>query len=378
MTLARLLAQDGADVDVVMTRGAQQFVGAVTFEGVTGRRVHADLFETGEALAHIRLARQADAIVVAPATADFMARAAQGRADDLLTAILLAARCPVLVVPAMNDRMWSHRQTAINAAHLAEIGYEVMQPDVGPLAFGEGEGPGRMPEPDSIADQLERILRTGSSLHGKRVIVTAGATREAIDPVRFISNHSSGRMGIAIARAARARGADVTLIAGALEVPAPDGLRVTRVTSAEEMARAVSADLHDADVLIMAAAPADFRPSSVAEEKIRKAHAPSAIELTPTTDILSSTIGARPKNLIAIGFALETQSLLDNARAKLGAKKLDMIVANRAGVAGEGFGSDTNRVTLLTATTEEELPLLSKYDVAQLLLDRIEALIDGR
>jgi phosphopantothenoylcysteine decarboxylase/phosphopantothenate--cysteine ligase len=378
VTLARLLAQDGAEVDVVMTRGAQQFVGAVTFEGVTGRRVHSDLFEAGEALAHIRLARQAHAIVVAPATADFMARAAHGRADDLLSAILLAARCPVLIVPAMNDRMWSHKQTAYNTTHLAEIGYELMQPAVGPLAFDEGEGPGRMPEPDAIADRIERILRAGSSLAGKRVIVTAGATREAIDPVRFISNYSTGRMGVAIARAARARGADVTLIAGALEVPIPDGMHTTRITSVDEMARAVAAALPDADVLVMAAAPADFRPSSVAGEKIKKAHAPSAIDLTPTTDILSSTIGSRPKNLITVGFALETESLIDNARAKLAAKKLDMIVANRAGVSGEGFGADTNRVTFLTPSGDDALPLLSKDDVAERLLDRIEAMIDGR
>ncbi len=378
MTLARLLAQDGAEVDVVMTRGAQQFVGAVTFEGVTGRRVHTDLFEAGEALSHIRLARDAHAIVVAPATADFMARAAQGRSDDLLGAILLAARCRVLIVPAMNDRMWSHPQTGNNAAHLAEIGYEVMQPAVGPLAFGEGEGPGRMPEPDSIVEHVERMLRGASSLAGKRVIVTAGATREAIDPVRFISNHSTGRMGVAIARAARARGADVTLIAGALEVEAPHGVRVTRIVSVDDMARAVAAALPDADVLVMAAAAADFRPASVATEKIKKAHAPSAIDLVPTPDILSATADARPSGLVTIGFALETQSLLDNARAKLSAKKLDMIVANRAGVPGEGFGSDTNRVTLLTATSEEELPLMSKDEVAERLLDRIEVLIDGR
>ncbi|MDQ6736658.1 MAG: phosphopantothenoylcysteine decarboxylase, partial [Gemmatimonadota bacterium] len=183
--MARLLAQDGAEVDVVMTRGAQQFVGAVTFEGVTGRRAHADIFESGEALAHIRLAREARAIVVAPATADFIARAAQGRADDLLTAMLLAARCPVLIVPAMNDRMWSHPQTVRNAAHLREIGYQVMEPAVGPLAFDEGAGPGRMPEPDVIADEVERMLRGGSPLTGKRVLVTAGATREPVDPVRF-------------------------------------------------------------------------------------------------------------------------------------------------------------------------------------------------
>jgi phosphopantothenoylcysteine decarboxylase/phosphopantothenate--cysteine ligase len=378
VTLARLLAQQGVEVDVVMTRGAERFVGAVTFEGVTGRRVHTDLFESGEALAHIRLARAADAIVIAPATADFVARAAHGRADDLLAAILLAARCPVLVVPAMNDRMWSHPQTVLNAGHLREIGYSVMEPAIGPLAFGEGEGPGRMPEPEVIAAHVERLLAGPSRLSGKSVIVTAGATREAIDPVRFISNHSSGRMGIAIARAAWARAADVTLIAGAVDVPLPAGVRAVRADSADDMARAVRENLKRADVLVMAAAPADFRAASVAPEKIKKASSPASIPLAGTTDVLASTIADRPAGLIAVGFALETQALLENARAKLAAKQLDMIVANRAGVAGEGFGADTNRVTIVTSSGEEELPLMSKDDVADALLDRIEALLDGR
>ncbi len=361
-----------------MTRGAQQFVGAVTFEGVTGRRVHSEIFESGEALAHIRLARDAHVVVIAPATADFLARSAQGRADDLLSAMLLAARCPVLIVPAMNDRMWSHPQTMLNTRHLREIGYDVMEPAVGPLAFDEGEGPGRMPEPDAIAATVTQTLRKGAALNGKRVLVTAGSTREAIDPVRFISNHSTGKMGVAIARAASARGADVTLVAGPMEVAPPPGVHTIAVTSTEEMARAVAASLASSDVLIMAAAPADFRPAHVASEKLKKAHAPEPLTLTPTTDILASTIAARPPRLVAVGFALETESLLENAREKLAAKKLDLIVANRAGVPGEGFGSDTNRVTIMSADGDEALPLMSKRDVAEALLDRIEALLRGR
>lgn len=378
MTLARLLAQDGAEVDVVMTRGAQQFVGAVTFEGVTGRRVHADLFESGQALAHIRLAREACAIVVAPASADFLARAAHGNADDLLSAMLLAARCPVLIVPAMNDRMWSHPQTVLNTAHLREIGYGVMEPAVGPLAFDEGAGRGRMPEPEAIAACVERLLRAGSVLAGKRVLVTVGSTREAIDPVRFISNHSTGKMGVAIARAAWARGADVTLVAGAIEVAIPYGVHAVHVVNATDMAQAVGAAIGDTDVLIMAAAPADFRPSTVTESKIKKSHAPDAIGLIATTDILASTIPKRPAHMIAVGFALETESMVDNARAKLVAKQLDLIVANRAAVEGEGFGADTNRVTFISATADEVLPLAPKDDVAELLLDRIELLVNGR
>ena len=361
-----------------MTRGAQQFVGAVTFEGVTGRRVHSDLFESGQALAHIRLAREAHVIVVAPATADFLARAAHGRADDLLSAMLLAARCPVLIVPAMNDRMWGHPQTVLNASHLREIGYDVMEPAVGALAFDEGEGPGRMPEPETIAASVTRILCTDPVLAGRRVLVTAGSTRESIDPVRFISNHSSGRMGVAIARAAWARGADVTLVAGAMEVPVPPGIRVVRVTTAADMAAAVATALGDSDVLIMAAAPADFRPSAIASEKIKKAQAPESITLTATPDILASTIATRPPRLVVVGFALETESLLENARAKLASKQLDFIVANRAGVDGEGFGADTNRVTIISAKDEEPLPLMSKDDVAEVLLDRVEAVMSGR
>jgi len=361
-----------------MTRGAQQFVGAVTFEGVTGRRVHSEIFESGEALSHIRLARDAHAIVIAPATADFLARSAQGRADDLLCAILLAARCSVLIVPAMNDRMWSHRQTVLNTAHLREIGYDVMEPAVGALAFDEGEGPGRMPEPDMIAAAVARTLNKDTPITGKRILVTAGSTREAIDPVRFISNHSTGKMGVAIARAAWARGADVTLIAGSIEVPVPAGIRKIDVVSTEDMSHAVAASLADSDVLIMAAAPADFRPADVASEKIKKAHAPDSLALTPTMDVLTSTIAARPSRLVAVGFALETESLLTNAREKLTSKKLDLIVANRAGVPGEGFGADTNRVTIIGANGDEALPLMSKDDVADALLDRIEALISGR
>lgn len=361
-----------------MTRAAQQFVGGVTFEGVTGRAVHTDIFEPGEALAHIRLARDAAAVVVAPATADFLARAAHGRADDLLSAMLLAARCPVLLVPAMNDRMWSHPQTVLNAAHLRELGYHVMEPATGPLAYDEGEGPGRMPEPDAIAAHVERALLTGPPLAGRRVLITAGATREAIDPVRFISNHSSGRMAVSIARAAWARGADVTLVAAALEVPEPVGPRCVRVSSAAEMERAVAAEIGSADVLIMAAAPADFRPATVAAAKIKKARAPEALPLTTTTDILVSTLPLRPAHMLAVGFALESESLLENARAKLDAKRLDLVVANRAGVEGEGFGADTNRVTLVSRAGDEALPLLSKDEVAGRLLDRIEALLDGR
>ncbi|MDQ6737232.1 MAG: phosphopantothenoylcysteine decarboxylase, partial [Gemmatimonadota bacterium] len=234
------------------------------------------------------------------------------------------------------------------------------------------------PEPDVIADEVERMLRGGSPLTGKRVLVTAGATREPVDPVRFISNYSSGRMGVAVARAAWERGAQVTLVAGSIDVPLPTGAHVIHVRTTEEMSVAVSEAITTADVLIMAAAPADFRPAEAATSKIKKSLSPSAIPLVPTTDILAATIEGRPESLVVIGFALETDNLIENARAKLSAKKLDMIVANRAGPEGEGFGSDTNRVTFISSGGSEELPLISKSEVAELLLDRVEGMLNGR
>ena len=382
VSLARLLAQAGAEVDVVMTHGAREFVGAMTFESVTGRRVWTEIFEPGEALAHIRLARAAQAIVVAPTTADFLARAVHGHADDLLAAILLATTAPVLLVPAMNDRMWAHPATVANAGRARELGYRVLEPEVGPLAFGEGEGAGRMPEPETILAHVERLFAPASALAGMRVLVAAGATREPIDAVRFISNHSSGRMGVAVAREAARRGADVTLIAGAMEVSPPPGVRVERVDTVAELAEVVARELPTSDVLVMAAAPADFRPAHVAAGKIKKTSAPAAIELAPTVDVLRETKHHRKAGAVIVGFALETSAVLESARAKLRDKALDLVVANRAGVAGEGFGSDTNRVTFVSASGDEELPLLSKDAVAAALLDRVERLMtekgDGR
>jgi phosphopantothenoylcysteine decarboxylase/phosphopantothenate--cysteine ligase len=377
--LARLLAQAGAEVDVVMTRGALEFIGAITFEAVTGRKTYSEIFGSGNALDHIKLAREAGRFVVAPATADFLARAAHGHADDLLTACLLANTSPVLIVPAMNDRMWANVQTQRNVAHLRSLGYEVIEPDEGPLAVGEGSGPGRMPEPESIFERITKSFFRETPLTGRKVVVTAGATREAIDPVRFISNHSSGRMGLAIADAARRRGAEVTLIAGHLEVPAPASVRRMDVVSVSEMRDAVVSVLPHSDVLIMAAAPADFRPVSAAPQKIKKGRSVPAIELEPAEDILSTTIDARKDGAIVVGFALETQDLVKNAMSKLEKKKLDMIVANDATEEGAGFGVATNRVTLLTADGKSEsLDLMKKTELAEVILDRIEKMIDGR
>lgn len=374
--LARLLVKAGAQIDVVMTRAATEFVGAITFEALTGRPVHTGLFDPGRALDHIKLAREATAIVVAPATADFLARAATGQADDLLTAALLAAKSPVLMVPAMNDHMWAHPQTGLNVAHLRELGYQVLPPDEGMLAAGEGSGPGRMPEPEFIFAHVGRLLEQVRGLAGKRVLVTAGPTREAIDPVRFISNHSSGKMGVALAAAAWRRGAEVDLVAGPLSVPTPPGVTVHAVESTQDMASAVERLLPQSDVLVMAAAPADFRSATVAQSKIKKDAAPPSISLASTPDILKVTKNARRNGSVIVGFALETDDSLANGKKKLASKDLDLIVVNDATEAGAGFAVDTNRVTLLHRDGgEESLPLLPKTDVADAILDRVEKLI---
>ena len=376
--LARLLTKAGAEVDVVMTRAATEFIGAITFEALTGRPVHTGLFDQDRALDHIKLARAADAIVIAPATADLMARAATGQADDLLTACLLAAQCPVLMVPAMNDRMWAHAQTRANVAHLGALGYRLLAPDTGLLAAGEGSGPGRMPEPEAILAHIGRLLGSGS-LRERSVLVTAGPTREGIDAVRFLSNYSSGKMGVAIGAAAWRRGASVTIVHGPLSTALPEGVESVPVQSTTEMRDAVAARLGAADLVIMSAAPADYQPVSRAEGKLKKTGLARTIELRETPDILLSTVGARKKGAVIVGFALETDDLLVNAQRKLDGKQLDMIVLNAANEPGAGFGVDTNRVTFVRRGTEpERLPLLDKSDVAEEILDRAEAMIHGR
>jgi phosphopantothenoylcysteine decarboxylase/phosphopantothenate--cysteine ligase len=378
--LARLLSKAGAEVDVVMTRAATEFIGAVTFEALTGRPVHTGLFDAGRALDHIHLARSADAVVIAPATADLMARSATGQADDLLTACLLATEAPVLMVPAMNDRMWSHAQTQSNAARLRALGYRLLEPDEGMLAAGEGSGPGRMPEPETIFAHVGRLLEGAGALGARSVLVTAGPTRESIDPVRFISNHSSGRMGVEIAAAAWRRGAHVTLVAGPLAVVPPVGVELVAVESTEEMRNEVARRIGQADVVVMSAAPADYRPSEQAPSKLKKTGGSRTLELQETPDILRSTLDARRKGAVVVGFALETDDLVANARRKLDAKALDMVVLNAANEPGAGFGVETNRVTILRrgGTGPEELPLQHKRAVAEAILDRVEALLHGR
>ncbi|HEX6134147.1 MAG TPA: bifunctional phosphopantothenoylcysteine decarboxylase/phosphopantothenate--cysteine ligase CoaBC [Longimicrobiales bacterium] len=376
--LARDLARLGALVDVVMTRSAREFVGPISFEAVTGRPVLTDILAEGHALDHIRLAREADVVCVAPATADFIARAAAGRADDLLTAILLATRAPVLICPAMNDDMWAHAQTQANVTRLRDLGYATIGPATGPLAYGEGSGPGRAEEPDTVLEHIGRALGRDPRWNGLHVVVTAGPTREAVDAVRVLSNRSSGKMGFAIAAAAWRRGAVVHLIAGPTQVMAPPGPDLTRVETAADMAAAVADALAEADVLFMAAAVADFRPAKPSSAKLKKNEAPRTLELEHAPDVLRTTRERRRPGAVAVGFALETGDGRDRARAKLREKGLDLIVLNSADEPGAGFDVDTNRVTLIDAQNEERLPLMSKDDVAEALLDHVGGMLETR
>ncbi|MGE3525289.1 MAG: bifunctional phosphopantothenoylcysteine decarboxylase/phosphopantothenate--cysteine ligase CoaBC [Gemmatimonadales bacterium] len=371
--LARRLTEAGARVDTVLTHSATAFVRPLTFEALTGRPALASLWEPGTALAHLRLAQQPDLIIVAPATAQLLARAALGLADDLLTTLLLARTVPVLLAPAMNDAMYAHPATMANLATLRDRGYHVVGPDTGPLAEGPSNRPGRMSEPEVILAHAERILRGNGRLRGRRVVVTAGPSREPIDPVRVLTNRSSGRMGYRLAEAAWARGADVVLISGPSGQPAPEGVELRRVETTAEMGDAVFSELARADVLIMAAAPADFRPATTEAVKRPRSGGPLPVELAPTQDILASTIDARRPGSVIVGFALETGNGLTRGREKLKTKALDLIVINDALEPGAGFEKETNRVTLLSRDGEPlVLPLQSKRQVAEAILDAVE------
>lgn len=379
--LARNLTRLGAEVDVVLTRSAQEFVTPLSFQGVTGRDVFTSLWSVEGAARHIRLGREADAVVVAPATADVLARAAQGRSDDLLTTTLLATRAPVVVCPAMNDRMWAHPAVQSNATRLTELGYHLAGPAAGPLAVGEAEGAGRMLEPWQIAEWVGRALGSDEVFRGRTVLVTAGPTREALDPVRFLGNRSTGRMGYALAQAAWRRGARVHLVSGPSSLPAPEGVERTRVETAKEMLEAVRTLLGEAHVSIFAAAVSDYRPREARDRKMKRGgdDAEPTLELTANPDVAADTREHRAQGSITVGFALETEDLLKHARSKLEAKGFDLLVANPAGEADAGFESETNRVTLLTRDGEaDELPLQSKDAVADAVLDRVADILEER
>ena len=372
--LARRLTEAGARVDVVLTRAAAEFVRPLTFEALTGRPVLTSLWEPDRALAHVRLADAADLVIVAPATAQLLARAAQGLADDVLTTLLLARTGPVLAAPAMNDSMYAQEATGRNVAALAARGWVFVGPEVGPLAEGPSDRPGRMSEPESILAHAARLLRRGSPLAGRTVVVTAGPTREPIDPVRVVTNRSSGKMGYRLAEAAWERGAEVVLVSGPVNLAAPVGVRLRSVETTEDLEKAVAEELPQADVLIMAAAPADYRPSSPSDAKHPRTDGALAIPMEPTADILRATIAVRKQGSVIVGFALETGDAIHKARTKLEGKALDLIVVNDALEPGAGFDVDTNRVAILDREGNARVvPLASKREVADTILDAVEA-----
>jgi phosphopantothenoylcysteine decarboxylase/phosphopantothenate--cysteine ligase len=373
-TLARRLTEDGATVDVVLTAAAAEFVRPLTFEALTGRPVLTSLWERDRALAHIGLAKHPDLVILAPATANLLARAAMGLADDLLTALLLArpGGGPVLVAPSMNDAMYAHPATRANVKTLAIRGWHFVGPETGPLAEGPSDQPGRMSEPEAIIAAAERLLMQRAPWVGKTVVITAGPTREHLDPVRVVTNPSSGRMGYALAEAAYARGAEVMLITGPSDLPLPFGITAHRVETTAEMQRATQALVKKADLLVMAAAPADYRPATPGAAKRPRANGALAVELEATPDILASL---KPrKGCVLVGFALETGGDgVAKAKKKLQDKALDFVILNDALEPGAGFEVTTNRVTIIGKSGQPtELPLLSKRDVADKILDAVE------
>jgi phosphopantothenoylcysteine decarboxylase/phosphopantothenate--cysteine ligase len=373
--LTRLLTQSGADVQVVMTPAASRFIGADTFAALTHHPVHSDVFEQTEAVLHVRLAHDADAAVVAPATANVLAKLAYGLADDLLTSALLEATCPLVVAPAMHTGMWEHSATQANLAILAERGVTIVPPGVGPLAAGD-EGPGRMAEPEAIVSALVGALSSGRDLEGRTILVTAGPTHEPIDAVRFLGNRSSGKMGYAIATEAARRGARVTVVAGPVALPDPTGIEVLHVESSTEMAEAVFGRYERVDAVVMAAAVADFRPDSSIEGKIKKDAGPLELTLERTVDILA-TLGKRKEKQILVGFAAETDDVLGEGRRKLTEKNLDLLVANEVGRTGTGFGSERNRAAILDATGDDvDLRDWTKAELARAICDRLAGLLE--
>ena len=376
--IASKLMQAGALVDVVLTRAAQEFVTPLTFRSLTHRPVITDMFDTQSAdpLEHVEVARRADAVVIAPATAHVMAKLAHGLADDALSTIVLATTAPVLVAPAMEHHMWTNVATQANVASLRERGVVFAGPNEGRLASG-AVGSGRLVETAEILEALGGILSQDQDLLGRHIVVSAGGTQEPIDPVRVVTNRSSGKQGYAFAEAARDRGARVTLVSAA-GLANPAGVSVVKVESARQMLAAVSDALQDeADALVMAAAVADWEPVTAAGQKMKKVAGQDilTIDMKKTPDILAE-VGALPG--IKVGFAAETEDLLNNARAKLEGKKLDMIVANDVSATDAGFGVDTNRVVILDKSGgQEELPLMSKREVADAVLNRVSALLGG-
>lgn len=370
--LASMLKKQHADVQVIMTQNATQFMNPITFESLTGNKCLVDTFDRNFQfqVEHVALAKRADLAIIAPATANIMAKLAHGLADDMLTTTLLACRCPRLIAPAMNTRMYENPVTQDNMDILRKYGFRIIEPAVGHLACGD-TGAGKLPPETLLLECILDEIAMEKDMKGLHVLITAGPTMEAIDPVRFISNHSTGKMGYALARVCRRRGAEVTLVSGKTNLEAPYGVTLVPVTSAQDMFEAVSSRAKEQDLIIKAAAVADYRPVTVAENKIKKSPGDMSIALERTTDILAWLGEHRREGQVLCGFAMETEHMVEHAKEKLTRKHVDMIAANNVKVAGAGFGTDTNVVTLITEDGVEELAKMSKEEVASRIVDAL-------
>ena len=374
--LASALVKLHAAVEVIMTRNATQFITPLTFEQLTGRRAMVDTFDRNftHQVEHISLAQRTDLVMIAPATANVCAKLAHGLADDMLTTTVLACKCPKLIAPAMNTNMLENPVTQDNLETLRHYGWDVIRPASGRLACG-ATGAGKLPEPEELVQHILRYIGLPHDLAGKRVLVTAGPTQESLDPVRYLTNHSSGKMGYALARMAMLRGAEVTLVSGPVSIAPPPFVKVVPVRSARDMFEAVAAAAPEADFIFKAAAVADYTPAAYADDKLKKKDGELSIPLKRTTDILKYLGENRKPGQVICGFSMETRDMLENSRAKLEKKNVDMICANNLKQAGAGFGVDTNVITIITGTDVTELPLLSKEEAAGAILDKALTLV---
>lgn len=373
--LARMLTKLGAEVHVSMTANAQNFVHPLTFETLTQHKCLIDTFDRNfeYSVEHVAIAKKADVVMIAPATANVIGKIANGIADDMLTTTVMACPCKKLIAPAMNHNMYHNPIVQENIEKLRRHGYEIVEPVRGMLA-NRDIGDGKLPDVDILLEHIIREAAFEKDLAGKKILVTAGATRESIDPVRFITNHSSGKMGFAVARAAMLRGAEVTVVAAHTDVEPPMFVNVVNVKSAEDMFNAVKEHLDESDIIVKAAAVADYTPVTVADNKIKKSDGDMSIPLKRTTDILAYIGEHKRAGQIVCGFSMETENVIENSRKKLTKKNCDMICANSVKKAGAGFGTDTNIITMITSDNDEELELMSKFDAANIILDKIKTL----